>query len=320
MRNYSLSKLILIPLLLCISFLAHADKNYSSVYIFGDSLSDTGNLSSVTGGFPPLPYYQNRFSNGPVAVETLVAKLGDTADASLHLIGLNAGHNYAVAGATAYDNEPSDLDTQVLAFQANHGFVAPADALYIILIGGNDIRTALYAPDANIAELIIQTAVSKIQNAINTLSQTGARSFLVINAPDIASIPETTIIATITGNPALVDHAAELSKHYNKTLHKMIDDFEVEGGVKISEFNLFKLFSKILEKSSELGFTNTTDACFSTIAEAFHPDCNYGQNADQFIFFDEIHPTARVHTIFAEAFYEVVEDGEDLEDKDSETD
>ena len=316
MRNYSLLKLILIPLLLCISLLAHADKNYSNVYIFGDSLSDTGNIASIIGPLPAPPYYNNRISNGPVAVETLAAKLGKTAEASLHLIGPSVGNNYSVAGATAYGNEPLDLDTQVISFQANHGFVAPADALYVIIIGGNDIRTALHeAPDTIIAESIIQTAVNKIQNAINTLSQTGARSFLVINAPDIAAIPETTIIATITGNPALIDRAAELSKRFNKKLHKMIDDFEVEDGVKISEFNLSKFFRKVLKKASKLGFTNTTDACFSSVTFTFHPDCNYGLNFDQFVFFDEIHPTARVHAMFGEAFYKAVEDGEDLEDK-----
>jgi len=38
----------------------------------------------------------------------------------------------------------------------------------------------------------------------------------------------------------------------------------------------------------------------------FHPYCNYGLNADQFIFFDEIHPTKRVHTMFGEAFIKAI--------------
>ena len=48
------------------------------VYVFGDSLSDNGNIYVASGGaLPPSPpYYQGRFSNGPVWVETLAAMLG----------------------------------------------------------------------------------------------------------------------------------------------------------------------------------------------------------------------------------------------------
>ncbi len=50
----------------------HVDANFSAVYVLGDSLSDTGNLASAPGqgDFPP-PFFENRVSNGPVAVETL---------------------------------------------------------------------------------------------------------------------------------------------------------------------------------------------------------------------------------------------------------
>ena len=311
MRNYTLTNLILIPLLLCISFLAHAENTYSKVFIFGDSLSDTGNYASLFGDLP-APYYKNRITNGPVAVDTLTAKLGDTADASLHLLGLNAGDNYSVAGASASGSQVIDLDTQVLSFQANHGFVAPSDALYVVFIGGNDIRAAIYETDSVVAETIIKTAASKIRDAIQSLKQTGARSFYVIGAPDIASIPETSLMAAALNNPELLTRASELTKSFNNILHRTIEQLEEDNKISISEFNLEKLFAKVLQKASSLGFTNKTDACFSSITFTFHPDCNYGLNIDQFVFFDEIHPTARVHTIFGEAFYkELIEEFEE---------
>jgi len=41
--------------------------DYSSFWVLGDSLSDTGNLAAATGGaFPGPAYYENRFSNGPI--------------------------------------------------------------------------------------------------------------------------------------------------------------------------------------------------------------------------------------------------------------
>lgn len=39
-----------------------------TVVVFGDSLSDTGNLASVTGAFPNPPFAGNRVSNGDTAV------------------------------------------------------------------------------------------------------------------------------------------------------------------------------------------------------------------------------------------------------------
>lgn len=303
MRNYT--RFIFIPLLLCISFLAHAENTYSKVYIFGDSLSDTGNLASVIGPFP-APYYQNRVSNGPLAVDILTAKLATNADASLHLLGLNNGKNYAVAGAKASGNEPIDLNTQILSFQANHGFIAPSDALYVILIGGNDIRSALYETDLTTADSIINSASNKVQDAVKSLNLIGAQSFLIINAPNIALIPETQLMALELNNSKLVKRAYKLSKRFNKKLHKTIKQIEKKNNVHIAEFNLFEFFNKVVANASNLGFINNSDACFSSVTYTFHPDCNYGLNADKFVFFDEIHPTTRVHSMFGEAFYEAL--------------
>jgi len=60
---------LLLTLLLVGSSAATAGPVYSSLFVFGDSLSDGGNAFLRTGGlFPPPPYAQ-RISNGPVAVE-----------------------------------------------------------------------------------------------------------------------------------------------------------------------------------------------------------------------------------------------------------
>ncbi len=71
---------------LLVPFLASAalaaPPNYSAMYVFGDSLSDTGNVFAATTAqkmVPAIPpsakpyatYWQGRFSNGPVAVEYL---------------------------------------------------------------------------------------------------------------------------------------------------------------------------------------------------------------------------------------------------------
>lgn len=320
MRSYILSKIIFIPLVFCISLFAQADTSFSKVYVFGDSLSDTGNLGSVVGGIP-APYFNNRISNGPIAVDTLSTALGDTADASLHLLGLNAGHNYSVAGAKASSNETIDLNVQILSFQANHASVAPSDALYVIFIGGNDIRAAAGEFDDGIANSILQTANDNIKNAILTLSRMGAKSFLVINAPNIALLPETQLIATAINSPSYLDRAAFLSKTYNKILHNTVETFDDnENEIEITEFNLAKLFSKTIKNASKIGITNTTEACFRSRIPDFHPDCNFGLNADKFYFFDEIHPTTQIHTLFGKAFVKSINDDDSEDDDGNEED
>ena len=48
-------------------------QSYDRLVVFGDSLSDNGNLYLASGGTQPPspPYYQGRFSSGPVFTELL---------------------------------------------------------------------------------------------------------------------------------------------------------------------------------------------------------------------------------------------------------
>lgn len=130
----------------CCSF-AHAD--YSNVYVFGDSLSDIGNLRAVTQD-PNIP---ERFTNGPVAVELVAAQLGRALSPSLNLLppeltGGVYGNDFAIASATAID-EDDDLSTpdiylptQIVAYLQLRGGQVEADALHIIMISGNDLFAA----------------------------------------------------------------------------------------------------------------------------------------------------------------------------------
>ncbi len=298
-------------LVLGIPGLSNAEASFSRVYVFGDSLSDTGNLASVIGDFPS-PFFENRVSNGPVGVEILAARLDLTAEASFHLMGVpSVGSNYAVAGARAISSQAIDLSTQIMLFLANHGSVAPSDALYVIFIGGNDLRAARDVPGLVDAKVIVRAAAKEVRIAIETLAQTGAHTFLLVNSPNIGAIPETRLIAGATDNPKLIiKRARKVSKLYRKELHKIAEQLDDDYGIEIVEFDLFKFFKNLLRKADLLGFTNTTDACFS-LTFGFRPDCNSGDNFDQFIFFDEIHPTARVHEFVGEALFEALEDDDD---------
>ena len=53
-------------------------QQFSGLFVFGDSLSDSGRLFALTGGAIPLSpsNFNGRFSNGPVWVESFAPALG----------------------------------------------------------------------------------------------------------------------------------------------------------------------------------------------------------------------------------------------------
>ena len=288
--------LIIIPALF-------AGERYERIYVFGDSLSDNGNLATITGPLPEPPYFQNRITNGLTAVDVLAGKLGLPLEASLHLIGPAVGANYAVAGASAETHGSIDLTSQVALFLANHGGVAPDDALYVMFLGGNDIRHARDSGDATQAAQIVADATGVINTQMQVLAMAGARNWLVVNAPDIGAIPETGLIAATIGDISLPAKVSALSQQFNVALHAQIEQLEDELDIEVEDFDLFAEFNQIINTSVSLGFTNNSDACFSSLLGQFNPGCNFGLSFGEYVFFDEIHPTAGVHAMIGERMF-----------------
>ncbi|MFV2057426.1 MAG: SGNH/GDSL hydrolase family protein [Thiohalomonadales bacterium] len=291
-------------------FPVKADNSFADLYVFGDSLSDTGNLASVIGDFP-LPYFDNRVSNGPVAVEVLGGLLGLPANASLHLIGQDAGTNYAVVSARAGGTEPIDLSTQVNAFLAVHGFSAPSDALYIMFIGSNDVRDARDVVDKQLAHTLLNNAVDNIRVNLDKLILSGARSIVVVNVADIGNIPETIMLAEQSLDPGLIKRTTKKTRIFNRYLKKTLHDIEETHDMEIEIFNLFKYTKKVIEHAEAYGFDFTRVPCFYRSTGLFHPACNYGQDVNRFLFFDEEHPTAKGHTLIGTEMLKSVEELDD---------
>ena len=293
-------------LLLAWSLSAGAGESFSRIYVFGDSLSDTGNLASVAGAFPDPPFFEGtRVSNGPVGVEILADGLGLEVLPSLHLLASSAvGTNYAVAGANAAGSEPIDLPWQLTAFLAKHGGVAPSDALYVVFIGGNDVRAARDAANFLEAWKTLSVGVLAHVGAVRALAVAGATNFLVVNSPDIGLIPETAELALERGDPHLPQRATAYSWLYNAMLARRVARVEDRLKVDVEEFDVFRIFRELIENPETYGFTNAQDAC---LGPGFvpRPDCDF----DRFVFFDNIHPTARVHEILGRAALRAIAEG-----------
>ena len=121
---------------------AKAQPGYD-LFVFGDSLSDIGQLFQKTG-LPPAPYFNGRFSNGPLAVETLASDLG---------VNISLNTDFAIGGAYSGRQNVNDTATvkfggvldQIDQFKAKAATLgADAQDLYFIWAGGNDFL--IYLP------------------------------------------------------------------------------------------------------------------------------------------------------------------------------
>jgi len=286
---------------------------YDQIYIFGDSLSDTGN-AKVFSGNAENPYFPSRFSNGPVAADVVTAAYGLLATPSLFLLGAETGNNYAVGGARAVDADGDEstfdthLPTQVNTFLAYHGNAAPADALYMITMGGND----LFAAQAIRAEVVtaesgeqratlrkaaresINTAVTTLEAQVMKLIAAGAQNILIGNAPDIGAVPYTDgVVAGLLANAEtngeirranrLHGVSTKLSALFNRKLSRAIGRIEKASDLDIMEWDMFTFITNQIEAGEDVGLTNTDDACDSL------PLC------EGFLFVDGVHPTTVVH-------------------------
>jgi len=293
-----------------------------AIVVFGDSLSDPGNAFALFGGtntppdysedpflVPDQPYARggHHFSNGATWVEQLARPLALAANAApaLRNSSPNAA-NYAVGGARARDDKINiNLAQQVGTFLGAHGNVAGADAVYIIEIGGNDVRDALAAFVGTLqgggslaqaqaaAQAVLSDAVAAIGAQMQALAGAGARRFLVWNVPNIALTPAIRGLAST--NPAVAAVANGLTQGFNAALESNVLAPLQAAGLGIVRLDAYQALTQIVARPADFGLNNVTSACITPRIPPFQ--C---QTPDDFLFWDGIHPTAAGHAIIAQ--------------------
>jgi phospholipase/lecithinase/hemolysin len=293
---------LIFALVLALPAAASAHQAYSKLVVFGDSLSDPGNAFVLTGQvsirpfnlIPDAPYAIGglHFSNGKTWAEDLAK--------DLHLPSGPAFRNplyftnYAVGGARARSVTGVDLTDQVNLFLGKHNNTADPDALYVILIGGNDIRDAIvaYQADASGATSadILKAALTAVADNIQTLAAAGAHKFLIGNAPNLALVP------AILQQGTLAQFLAQLlSVEYNTELDITVKTLGTAFSLEVARLDLFGLLQSLVVKPRQLGLTDVTDSCITPGVIA-HAIC---KDPGDYLFWDGIHPTRGVHAFLA---------------------
>ncbi len=289
---------------------------YTAEYVFGDSLSDNGNLAEVAyhQNFPNPPSFHDSFTNGPAAVSVLAATLGVPLTPSLWVTAFHdtfnlfggasfvPGTNYAVAGATAAASPVGglpgvNLPQQVAAFGIATTLHADPNALYVVMIGGNDVRNAVLQGTGPAA---VTAGVTAELGAIQTLASEGAKKFLVVNVPNVGVIPE-----FAQDDPSQAGLATTYSQQYDLQLSTGLSSLGLAAGTSLTQFDLYAYNAGVLANAAAYGLTDTVDRCYTTtpLSAATSPQCGpNAANINNFAYWDAIHPTAVVQNLWGVGF------------------
>lgn len=290
---------------------AHAAK-LDSFVVFGDSLSDNGNLYEyLKHQLPPSPpYFEGRFSNGYIWVEQL-AKAYYPNTWKQHVL------NYAFGGAGVawiFDDEDSSEEDDVLFslgrevdsyLLAHHG-KASASSLFSVWIGANNYIASHRNPEK------IAAGVNKgIRNSLELLAEKGAKHILVINLPDMGKSPAARMMYS-------EKELSLCSKYNNDGLQATVIDLTKKyPNVQWILFDAAQVFADALANPEKYGFTNITETCYQSLVNAMLSEAEDTQfilkmsasltkneqlekgACDGYFFFDPVHPTALTHSILA---------------------
>ena len=298
MRLHVRTLLVAVAIVACASGVRAQE--YGSVVVFGDSLSDSGNVALGLGLPPGSSFTTNP---DPVWAEIVAESLGASGGPSLA-----GGTNYAYGGACVNSDNPCTVPVPGISAQITQHLLprpegaADTEALYAVWAGSNDLVAVLEAVAAG-APLNPQTAIpataQSYVNEIQRLQQAGARHVVVFNLPDAGASP----FAQSVPDPSFPPTLNALTTAYNQVLNAGLGTLD-DGIVPIDAFGLF---NEILEAPAAYSFTNVAGTACS--ANARLPVCGPagsgalvtyepGTNRTH-LFADDKHPSGAAHAMLA---------------------
>jgi hypothetical protein len=193
----------------------------------------------------------------------------------------------------------SDLAAQLSHFQSMVAAPSP-NALYTLWIGTNDIFNVAADPALGSSQAQqaadITASVNEEMSTVNALVQDGARNLLVVDVPDLGLIPA--LANERFEGPVL----AQMCSDYNTQLNADLNAIAPIDNLNLHILDAFQVFDALANDPAEYGLINVTDPAWSgNFASADSGTLVSGNPVvqDQYLFFDEVHPTETVHTLLA---------------------
>ena len=292
---------------------------FSQIVLFGDSLSDTGNVrdrtNSASGGLVDYPSHTFNYSNGrftndnatdpssPIYAGVWHEQLAQTfLGLPPAAYSLGGGTNYAFGGATTNNGTHEevavstpfgdititvdDMGKQMDDYLAAHA-VDP-NALYLVWGGGNDLRNDDSATNVTATAARATALVGRLANA-------GAQYIMVPNVPPLGDIPR------YSGDPAVSASLNTASANYRQELNADLDSLLASLALQgitptVYRPDIWTNTIRFFSDGPRYGFTNTSGSAQG----------NSSANPDQFMFWDDVHPTTAGHYQIAKAAHDTI--------------
>lgn len=340
---------------------------FNKLVILGDSLSDYGNLYNGNTAWwlpipahfiPRAPYYEGRFSNGPVWADIFAEMFAAKGIKTL---------NYAVGGALINRHFgiylPYTLGDGIDYYfsKENPQTREVAESTYVIWIGANDyLQGVQYFSDP---QADTDYAINTLKQNIESLIQAHANKFIVMNLPDISKTP-------YQADPEKKAVLHQLVILHNEKLPRMLQYLkEQHPGIDIQLYDTETLFEQLQadpakfnkEYDTNLSITEKQKPCWTggyrqnkdnpeqmeakieqnlhvfmqsqnalntlyaadskalahdiyaspSLREAYRVSWEEGslcEHPEQYIFWDQVHPTTAIHQAIAKIVFRTVLD------------
>lgn len=333
MHNFFKKVLAILISCLCIIQVSHAAK-IDKIILFGDSLSDNGNLyymlSSIHHIVPLVPsipknppYFEGRFSNGPVWVEKIANNF------NVPLVNYAYGGAWAEPIQNSWRALPFDIGMQVSFYSI--GAVMDfnkKDHLYVIWAGSND-----YLRNTTETDSLTTSVVAAIKRQIEWLSYLGAKQFLILGVPDFSHVPA--VIEEGEQHTALLKERALM--HNQKLAAMLEEEKKLYPNSLFISIDVNQYFNEVIANPAKFGLKNVTHACYqgyyvrhrnrlTNIAEVkaieqqikvnveYNPsleeayltskaaenDASVCEHPEEYLFWDHLHPTTAMHQVISD--------------------
>lgn len=275
----------------------------TKLLVFGDSLSDPGNLNKLTQGaaLPARVFYKSRFSNGPIWPDYVSSSLNWTLD------------NFAVglaetrSGGSMGEADIPSLLQQISQNKSELKKMDFASTLVVIWAGPqNYIKNAVKAQDANqnpvnaLLEKQVKNAISDIQDGIEDLKDIGFRQFVIGTMPELGGLNR---------NPKDPPKASDATLYaitaaHNTALRNMIKDLPKEmPEVNVTIFQAFEINQKTNENPKTYGFNRLDAPCYVGNLQGRYDGVKaFCTDPSGYKYWEYVHPNSKMHCVYASQF------------------
>ncbi|KAJ9190457.1 hypothetical protein P3X46_001659 [Hevea brasiliensis] len=324
------SRFHLCLLVLCASLLISSSNqnhshNHVALFIFGDSLFDSGNnnyLKNAIGRANFWPYGETffkqtagRFSDGRLISDFIAEYL------KLPLIppylqpGIHQftdGVNFASGGASALvetnqgnEGRVMELKTQVLYLKNVKKHIKQqigdpetrtllSRAIYLISIGGNDYLAPSSVFESFPIEEFAGMVVGNITSAIKDIYKIGGRKFAFVGMGAFDCAPKMRALKQHRGHRD--KEATSLAKLHDEVLPKVLKELKSHELKKLKYlyFDFYTTLSQRINNPSKYG---TKSSC------RISKDYKVCEDVSEYLFFDPVHPTEKAYKQLAKLIW-----------------